>query len=274
MNQVGYDGDMPGYVTDRWQPRAINTGYRRFDRIVGWLATVSGSKDPHAMDKSRRRELARQALDGYVSGPNAPIQATAMALEKATDCRAVVLVEGISDQIALEALAVRQGRDFEGEGVVIVPVGGAQGIEKYLDRFGPNGADVVIGGLCDAGEEAVIRRRLEKAGFGAPASRTDLEALGFFVCVEDLEDELIRAVGTAAVEILLDSQGDLGSFRTLQRQPDWRTEPVDAQLRRFFGSGARRKLRYARLLVQSVDLDKAPYPLEAALSHVESPRPA
>ncbi len=77
-----------------------------------------------------------------------------------------------------------------------------------------------------------------------------MEHLGFYVCVNDLEDELIRAVGTAGVEELFDSQGDLGSFRSLQSQPAWRGREPEAQMRRFLGSGSRRKLRYARLLVE------------------------
>ena len=93
-----------------------------------------------------------------------------------------------------------------------------------------------------------------------------MERLGFYVCVEDLEDELIRAVGAMRVEALIDSQGDLGSFQSLQRQLEWRSQPTVAQLRRFLGSGASRKLRYARLLAGSVDLDRLPHPLEAALT--------
>lgn len=220
------------------------------------------------MDKPQRRELARQALDGYLSGPNAPIEATALALEKATDCWAVVLVEGISDQIALETLAVRRGRDLDADGVVVVPAGGAQGIGKYLERFGPNGEGLTVAGLCDAGEEVVIRRALSRALLTPPATRNDLEELGFYVCEKDLEDELIRSVGQEAIEALLESQGDLGSFRTLQTQPPWRGKAFDAQMHRWLKAGARRPLRYARLLVDSVDLDRVPQPLDAALRHV------
>ena len=89
------------------------------------------------------------------------------------------------------------------------------------------------------------------------------------MCIEDLEDELIRAVGPAAVEALFDSQGDLASFRSFQNQPAWRGRGLDAQLRRFLGSGARRKLHYARLLVQAaVDRDHLPPPLDALLEAV------
>jgi hypothetical protein len=95
-----------------------------------------------------------------------------------------------------------------------------------------------------------------------------MEKLGFYVCVEDLEDELIRAHGAAAVEQVIEAEGDLGAFRTLQKQPDWRGRPVEEQLRRFMGSGGSRKIRYARLLVDALDLERIPYPLDQALAHV------
>ncbi len=217
------------------------------------------------MDMTRRRELAGRLLDGYVHGPAAATDATARALVKATAADAVVLVEGISDQIAVETLAARRDWDLGAEGVVVLPLGGAHAVTRYLMRFGPAGAGLRLAGLCDLGEEDVFRRGLRRAGVGSPQTRADMERLGFYVCVEDLEDELIRAIGAGRVEALIDSQGDLGSFRSLQRQPQWRGQPVVAQLRRFLGSGARRKLRYARLLAGAVDLDILPHPLDALL---------
>jgi hypothetical protein len=182
------------------------------------------------------------------------------------DPRAVVLVEGISDQWALEALAERRGRDLEAEGVEVVPIGGAQAIGRFLERLGPNGLDVRLAGLCDAAEETEFRRGLERAGLGAELTRAGMERLGFYVCVVDLEDELIRAHGAAAVEQVVEAEGDLRSFRTLQRQPAWLGRPIEEQLRRFMGSGGRRKIRYARLLVQALDLRRMPRPLELVLA--------
>jgi hypothetical protein len=78
---------------------------------------------------------------------------------------------------------------------------------------------------------------------------------------------LIRALGAASVEQVLAALGDLGSFRTLQKQPAWRGRPTEEQLRRFMGSGARRKIRYARLLVDSIDLARVPRPLDCVLAH-------
>lgn len=227
------------------------------------------------MDAQRRRRLAREALAGVVSGPDAPIAATAAALTRAESARTVVLVEGISDQLALETLAGRHGLDLAAEGIVVVPIGGAQAATRHLLRFGPRGAGLAVVGLCDAAEERHVRRGLAAAGLGAPRDRAEMERAGFFVCEEDLEDELIHASGPAVVEALLDSQGDLGSFRTLRAQPAWRGEACDAQLRRWLGAGASRKLRYARLLVLALDLDRAPRPLRAVLAATDTrARPA
>jgi Overcoming lysogenization defect protein-like, TOPRIM domain len=182
--------------------------------------------------------------------------------------RAVVLVEGISDRIALEALAERRGRDLEAEGVSVVPIGGAQAIGRFLDLYGPRGLDLRLAGLCDDAEEDELRRGLERAGLGSGLGRADMERLGFYLCVADLEDELIRALGAAAVERVVEAHGDLGPFRTLQKQPAWQGRPVEEQLRRFMGSGGRRKTRYARFLVEALDLSRVPRPLDLVLAHV------
>jgi OLD-like protein len=184
------------------------------------------------------------------------------------DLRAVVLVEGISDQHALEALAERRGRNLEAEGVSVVPIGGAQSVGRFLDMFGPQGLDLRLAGLCDASEEGDFRRGLEQAGLGAHLTRVNMERLGFYVCVEDLEDELIRALGAASVEKVVDAQGELRSFRTLQKQRAWQGRTTEEQLRRFMGSGGRRKIRYARLLVDALDFTRVPRPLDLVLAHV------
>ena len=182
--------------------------------------------------------------------------------------RAVVLVEGTSDQRALEALARRRGRSLETEAVSIVPIGGAQAIGRFLEQFGPRGLDARLAGLCDAGEEGDFRRGLERAGLGDGLTRAEMERLGFFVCVADLEDELIRALGVSVVEQIVAGRGELRSFRTLQKQPEWRGRALEDQLRRFLGSGGRRKIEYAPLLVDALDLDRVPRPLDRVLAHI------
>jgi hypothetical protein len=199
--------------------------------------------------------------------PGGP-DATQRALARADDARAVVLVEGLSDQLAIETLAARSGRDFDQEGVVVVPIGGAQAIGRFLARFGPAGAGLRLAGLCDAGEERVYRSGLERSGLGAGLDRAAMERLGFHVCVADLEDELIRAHGTDGVEGVLAAHDDLAAFRTFQKQPAWRGQSPDRQLRRFMGSADRRKLRYAQFLVEALDPARMPRPLAGVLASV------
>ena len=184
-----------------------------------------------------------------------------------SDPRAVVLVEGISDRRALEALAGRRGRVLTADGVAVVAMGGAKNIGRFLELFGPRGSDISVAGLYDTAEEPDVRRGLERAGFGSGSSRLELEWLGFYACDEDLEDELIRAIGSERVVSIVEERGELGPFLTLQKQPEWRGRPLHQQLRRFLGNSSR-KIDYAPLLVAALDLSRAPRPLDAVLSHL------
>lgn len=174
-----------------------------------------------------------------------------------------VLVEGESDRVAVETAARRLGHDLVAAGVAVVPVGGAHAVPRFLDG-------TVAGGLCDAGEEAVVRRALERWGRRPGPGRSGLEAVGFFVCDADLEDELIRALGVERVEEVLAQTGDLRPFRTMQRQPAQRGRPADAQLHRFISSHSGHKRTYARLLVEALDPGAVPAPLARLVAHVST----
>jgi hypothetical protein len=155
------------------------------------------------------------------------------------ELRSVVLVEGKSDGAAVEALARRLGYDVDAEGVSIVAMGGNGNVDRFLERYRPSGLDLRLAGLYDAPEERHFRRALERAGFGSDIARADLEALGVSACDLNLEDELTRALGPAAMEELLEEQGELNAFRTYQKQPAHREEPLEDQLRVFSGTARR-----------------------------------
>ena len=146
-----------------------------------------------------------------------------------------------------------------------MPIGGAHAVGTYLERYGSRGPDLRLAGLCDVGEEGAFRRALERAGLGANLTRDDMEKLGFFVCVRDLEEELVRALGSAAVLGVVEEQGELRPFRTFQKQLAKRDLGLDEQLWRFMWN---RKIRYAPLLVGALDLDRVPGPLDGVLAHV------
>ncbi len=200
--------------------------------------------------------------------------------------RAVVLVEGLSDRSALETLAERRGVALDADGIVVVAMGGASNVGRYLNDFGPAGLDLELAGLYDEAEVGYFRRGLERAGLLprfeqsrsalglSERSRTEMEELGFYGCVTDLEDELIRALEVDAILQILEAEGELGSFRTLQQQPAHQGRSLQAQLRRFLGTRSGRKIRYGRLLVEALDLDRIPRSLDRALAHVAEPRPS
>ncbi|MGA3564599.1 TOPRIM nucleotidyl transferase/hydrolase domain-containing protein [Melissospora conviva] len=121
------------------------------------------------------------------AGNAASIRATAHALSKVGSAAAVVLVEGISDEIALETAAECRGRDLTAEQVVIVPIGGAHAIGNFLTRLRPHHPRLRLTGLCDLREEEIFRRALDVLHPGSVRDRADMERIGFHVCVEDLE---------------------------------------------------------------------------------------
>jgi hypothetical protein len=95
-----------------------------------------------------------------------------------------------------------------------------------------------------------------------------MESLGFFVCIRDLEDEFIRALGVEAVERVIEQQGDLRSLRTFQNQPFQRDREPEQQLRRFLGTMSGRKIHYAQSLVDALDLRGIPRPLAGLLDYL------
>ncbi len=179
----------------------------------------------------------------------------------------VVLVEGESDKAAVEVLAARRGQILGGAGLHVVAMGGATSIGHFLALLGPHGIGVRLAGLCDAGQEGHVRWALERAGLGSVTTGASMEALGFYVCTADLEDELIRAAGTAEVEQIIQAQGELRSLRIFQQQPAQRRRSTAEQLHRFMGTRSGRKSRYAHLLAAALDPGQIPRPLESVLTH-------
>ncbi|WP_395571078.1 TOPRIM nucleotidyl transferase/hydrolase domain-containing protein [Streptomyces sp. BK79] len=170
--------------------------------------------------------------------------------------RTAVLLEGASDLAAVEALAARRGRDLAAEGVAVVSMGGAMSVGRYAGLLGPPGLGLGLTGLCDVREQPFYERAWQRAG--APRA--------FFVCVADLEDELIRALGPQRVEEIIRSEGELRPWQTFLGQRAQHGRPRQQQLRRFLGTKKGRKIRYGRLLVEALGPDEVPAPLGALVA--------
>jgi hypothetical protein len=217
----------------------------------------------------RELERFRAAVGTWAAGGAHAPAAAAVARELAGESvGTAVLVEGVSDRSAVEALATRHNRDLAAEGVCVVPIGGAMGVHRFLRILGRSGLALDLRGLCDEAEEGYFRRGLEQAGQGTGLTRSAMESLGFHICVADLEDELIRALGVPGVERVLAAQNDLARFRTFQNQPAQRGRAVERQLRRFMGTTSGRKAHYARSLVLALDADRIPRPLDLLLAGI------
>ena len=124
---------------------------------------------PRAVRNERRAvDVEPQARPVHVD-PHGP---GSIANVNERDLRCVVLVEGVSDWSAIEALAGRRGRDLDADGVSVVPIGGAQAIGRFLERFGPNGLDVKLAGLATRrGERLPARPRAGGPRLGPHARR-------------------------------------------------------------------------------------------------------
>ncbi|MEU9623612.1 MULTISPECIES: TOPRIM nucleotidyl transferase/hydrolase domain-containing protein [unclassified Streptomyces] len=202
---------------------------------------------------ARMQDFQDAVSDWASGGPGGSASDLAVRL----GVRTAVLLEGPSDLAAVEALAARRGRDLAAEGVCVVSMGGAMSVGRYAGLLGPPGLGLRLAGLCDEREQRFFDRGLQRA----QAPRRDI-----FVCAADLEDELIRALGTARVEEIVRTEGDLRAWQTFLHQPAQHGRPRQQQLRRFLGTKKGRKIRYGRLLVEALDPEQVPTPLDGLLT--------
>ena len=195
----------------------------------------------------------------------------------------VVLVEGRSDRLAVEALARRRAESLAGDdpldGVELRELDGITNLRKALTPL--RGGSTRVLGLYDAAERRYVWRVLAGLGMldeSGPAGdlagpapgipETDqLDALGFFGCERDLEDEVIRAAGADLVLETLDAR-ELARFRRFQRQPAQRVRSIEEQLHRFAGTAAGRKSRFAADVIDAVPLERTPATLNRLLDRV------
>ncbi|MEV5304568.1 TOPRIM nucleotidyl transferase/hydrolase domain-containing protein [Streptomyces diastaticus] len=189
----------------------------------------------------------REAVGGWADGGRASERELAGRL----GVRTAVLLEGLSDLAAVEALAARQGRDLAAEGVCVVQMGGAMNVGRYAVALGPPGLGLRLTGLCDVRERPFCERGSDRAG--APADAV-------LACSADLEDDLVRALGTARVEEAVRAEGDDRAWRTFLRRPAQLGRPLSQQLRRFLGTKKGRKIRYGHLLAEALGPGQVPAP--------------
>jgi hypothetical protein len=180
--------------------------------------------------------------------------------------RAVVLLEGRSDIAAVRAAAAAAEVDLSD--VRLVDLGGITNVRRRLSDLAcePDAAVPVLG-MCDVGEARFLIAALEATGHWL-RDASDLPSAGFFVCVEDLEDELLRALGPRRVMGVLDRMGLREKLDALAQQPAWRARPLHDQLHRFAGVASGRKELLAGELTAELAADELPEPLQLLLQRL------
>ena len=176
--------------------------------------------------------------------------------------RKVVLVEGYSDRVVLLHLALRCGRNLDGEGVSIVAMDGGSGLGTYLRLYGAAGLKLAVLGLCDEDKEAKWLTELQGAGF-AVADRASMKNVGFVVCQRDLEEEFVLALGVPATEAVITKEGKDSMLSTFRKQATYSALPPDQQLRHFLHKD---NTQWAVPLVDALDLKNIPVALNAILA--------
>ncbi len=196
--------------------------------------------------------------------------------------RLVVLLEGRSDVAAVCALLRQRTPAVTSTRLDLVDMGGVTNVRRHLAAL-TNGSAASSGhddgrppppvrrvlGVCDAGEASFFARALRSVGHPV-SSVQDMAALGFHVCDQDLEDELIRALGADRVIDVLADLDLMDRFATFRRQPTWAGRPVTDQLRRFAGTTSGRKALVAGALAASMAPDQVPPPLAALVADIEA----
>lgn len=190
----------------------------------------------------------------------------------AVDHPVVVLLEGRSDVAALRAAAAVRGAPLEPHLVQLVDMGGATNIRRHVRAKLHPAYPATVLGLCDAGEAPFFLRALRAEGL--PVDQPDdMAEHGFHVCHDDLEDELIRALGVERVVGLLHELGLAEPFDIFCRQPAWRGRGVHRQLHRFVGTTSGRKEALAAAFASALEPALVPSPLARLLDQVAAAAP-
>ncbi|GAB3583641.1 hypothetical protein [Calidifontibacter terrae] len=176
-----------------------------------------------------------------------------------------VLLEGVSDVAAVRAFAATANLPLDD--VRLVDLAGITNVRRALADLQVDAPDAMVVGLCDAGEAHVVRRVLADLGYPT-RDDSDLPGYGFFVCSADLEEELIRGLGTTQVLAVLEELRLADKFGGLQQQPAWRGRPLADQLHRFCGVASGRKELLAGALAAAASPEQIPEPLRMLLDRI------
>jgi putative ATP-dependent endonuclease of the OLD family len=228
-------------LLQRTDPRQVV----RLSKAAGIVTPISPSSISDAEAIALSRYLSSETAEGFFA-------------------KRIMFVEGPSDRLAMLALAKKKNLALDSLGVSIVTLDGAGILTWFVKLFGPSGFQLPLCGLCDSDHLSEWSKVLETSGVGTNLSQAKMETIGFFVCDRDLEDELIKTLGLAAVIQTIDQNGDTNAWKIFCQQPKNKNLTQADQLRAFLRK-TQRKVLYAPLLVSKLSTT-IPRPLEELLT--------
>ena len=178
-----------------------------------------------------------------------------------------MLLEGASDVAALQAASERASLGLGDAGVRLIDMGGATNVRRHLVDAARAPTKPRVLGMCDIKEGSFFVRALRELDCDV-SSVDELPRWGFQLCDRDLEDELLRALGSDGVRQVFDGLGLSGRFATFTRQPAWAARDFHEQARRFAGVASGRKEVMAAALAAALDPEALPSPLRQLLDDV------
>lgn len=114
--------------------------------------------------------------------------------------RSLILVEGPSEEIITRRVAELRGINLDREDISIVSLGAANNFPNAYNLFGPNGFNIAVSSLVDKAEAHLLASTLG-------VNEDQLATNNVVICDADLENEYIRALGSArTVELLTNSE--------------------------------------------------------------------
>jgi len=224
---------------------ASSGGQRILSTHAPAVLTQFAPVDVVAVTQSGCRQLGRATLDTksktyqhwWVDGPLEPLTA-----------QRVILVEGVSDRILVEAVATHLKCDLHRKGVTVFSLGGASNFASAIRLFGPTGFDLPLLGLVDEAEASIPAKALN-------VDPSDLGDHHFEVCRTDLEEEYVRALGVSAVIDLLDASGLFTEKAILKRFEAATADDVDQN--DLLGLLRKKKVEAATALAETMTLEQA-----------------
>jgi predicted ATP-dependent endonuclease of OLD family len=176
--------------------------------------------------------------------------------------KALIVVEGFSDLLALRTLTKLRGKDLDASGVSLLSLDGSGTFKHYLQLFGPEGLGVELRGLCDQDAERDWIEKLSAAGIGV-ADRASLEENGFFVCDPDLEAEMLSALEPTEITRVINEDGAEATFSSFASHPA-NSGLTEHEIQVAFFKNE--KVRWAPLFAAAMSPTALPQPIERLLS--------